>query len=193
LKAIGIANSVKEQINENKENQQILAQAADEANEKIGHLEKLYTEILAKQPQQQQQQPPQDKNAETIRVLTDKINRLELSGSTSGSTSGSGSGSGGTRNSGSRGGGQKHYPSNGGGCISQGSGKRHKGWLLPNGKDGIRNTRRWDNDNYCWTCGFDIKHNSMTCLYITEPEKHQKQATATNTMNGSTRNLHLRT
>jgi hypothetical protein len=31
----------------------------------------------------------------------------------------------------------------------------------------------------------------MTCLYITEPEKHQKQATAPNTMNGSTRNLHL--
>jgi hypothetical protein len=163
LKAIGIANAVKEQINENKENQQILAQAADEANEKIDHLEKLYTALLAKQPQQQQQQP-QDKTAETIRVLTDKINRLEASGSTSGS--------GGTRNSGSRGGGQKHYPSN--------------------GKDGIRNSRRYDNDNYCWTCGFDIKHNSMTCQYIKEPEKHQKEATATNTMEGSTRNLHLR-
>jgi hypothetical protein len=53
LKAIGIANAVKEQINENKENQQILAQAEDEANEKIDHLEKLYTALLAKQPQQQ--------------------------------------------------------------------------------------------------------------------------------------------
>ena len=169
LKAIGIANAVKEQINENKENQQILAQAADEANEKIDHLEKLYTALLAKQPQQQQQQP-QDKTAETIRVLTDKINRLEASGSSSGS--GSTSGSGGTRNSGSRGGGQKHYPIN--------------------GKDGIRNSRRYDNDNYYWTCGFDIKHNSMTCQYIKEPEKHQKDATATNTMEGSTRNLHLR-
>ena len=80
LKAIGIANAVKEQINENKENQQILAQAADEANEKIDHLEKLYTALLAKQPQQQPQ--PQDKTTETIRVLTDKINRLEASGST---------------------------------------------------------------------------------------------------------------
>jgi hypothetical protein len=138
LKAIGIANAVKEQINENKEHQQILAQAADEANEKIDHLEKLYTALLAKQPQQQQP-PPQDKTAETIRVLTDKINRLELSGSGSGSTSGSG----GTRSSGSRGG-QKRYPSN--------------------GNDGIRNSRRYD--NYCWTCGFDIKHNSMTCQYI---------------------------
>ena len=167
LKAIGIANAVKEQINENKENQQILAQAADEANEKIDHLEKLYTALLAKQPQQQQPPPPQDKTAETIRVLTDKINRLEASGSSS--ASGSTSGSGGTRN---RGGGQKHYPSN--------------------GKDGIRNSRRYDNDNYCWTCGFDIKHNSLTCQYIKEPEKHQKEATATNTMEGSTRNLHLR-
>jgi hypothetical protein len=167
LKAIGIANAVKEQINENKENQQILAQAADEANEKIDHLEKLYTALLAKQPQQLQ--PTQDKTAETIRVLTDKINRLESSGSRSGS--GSTSGSGGTRNSGSRGG-QKNYPSN--------------------GKDGIRNSRRYDNDNYCWTCGFDIKHDSMTCQYIKEPEKHQKEATATNTMEGSTRNLHLR-
>jgi hypothetical protein len=100
-----------------------------------------------------------------MKALTDKINRLEAGGSTK----------------------------RGGGSISQGGGKRHKGWLLPNGKDGIRNTRRWDNDNYCWTCGFDIKHNSMTCQYITEPEKHQKEATATNTMNGSTRNLHLRT
>jgi hypothetical protein len=25
-----------------------------------------------------------------------------------------------------------------------------------NGKDGTRIARRWDNDNYCWTCGFDI-------------------------------------
>jgi hypothetical protein len=44
----------------------------------------MYTALLAKQPQQQQ--PPQDKTAETIRVLTEKINRLlESSGSGSGS------------------------------------------------------------------------------------------------------------
>ena len=101
-----------------------------------------------------------------MKELTDKIIRIEEGGSTK----------------------------RGGGSIRQGSGKRHKGgWLLPNGQDGTRNMRRWDNDNYCWTCGFDIKHNSMTCQYIKEPEKHQKEATATNTMNGSTRNLHLRT
>jgi hypothetical protein len=167
LKQLGIANAVKEQVNQNKENQQLLAQATDEANDKIEQLEKqqaqLYAALMAKQPQPQ---PLQDNTAAAIKALTDKINRLEAGG---GSTK------------------------RGGGSISQGSGKRHKGWLLPNGKDGIRNTRRWDNDNYCWTCGFDIKHNSMTCLYITEPEKHQKQATATNTMGGSTRNLHLRT
>ena len=171
LKQLGIANAVKEQVNQNKENQQLLAQATDEANDKIEQLEKqqaqLYAALMAKQPQPQ---PLQDNTAATIKALTDKINRLESG------TSSTKRGSGG-----------------GGGGGSQGGGKRHKGWLLPNGKDGIRNTRRWDNDNYCWTCGFDIKHNSMTCQYITEPEKHQKQATATNTMNGSTRNLHLRT
>jgi hypothetical protein len=171
LKQLGIANAVKEQVNQNKENQQLLAQATDEANDKIEQLEKqqaqLYAALMAKQPQPQPQ-PLQDNTAATIKALTDKINRLE-SGNTS-TKRGSGGGGG-----------------------SQGGGKRHKGWLLPNGKDGIRNTRRWDNDNYCWTCGFDIKHNSMTCQYITEPDKHQKQATATNTMNGSTRNLHLRT
>jgi hypothetical protein len=174
LKQVGIANAVKEQVNQNKENQQLLAQATYEANDKIDQLEKqqaqLYAALMAKQPQNPnpnpQPQPLQDNTAATIKALTDKINRLEQGG-----------------NSNKR----------GGGSGSQGGGKRHKGWLLPNGKDGTRNTRRWDNDNYCWTCGFDIKHNSMTCQYITEPEKHQKGATATNTMNGSTRNLHLRT
>jgi hypothetical protein len=32
LKAVGIANAVKEQVNQNKENQQLLAQATDESN-----------------------------------------------------------------------------------------------------------------------------------------------------------------
>jgi hypothetical protein len=61
-----------------------------------------------------------------------------------------------------------------------------------NGKDGTRPTRRWDNDNYCWTCGFDIKHTSETCKYIKGTANHKKEATATNTMNGSSQNLHLR-
>jgi hypothetical protein len=62
-----------------------------------------------------------------------------------------------------------------------------------NGKDGTRLARRWDNDNYCWTCGFDIKHTSETCKYIKDKVNHKKEATATNTMNGYSRNLHLRT
>jgi hypothetical protein len=61
------------------------------------------------------------------------------------------------------------------------------------GQDGTRLTRRWDNDNYCWTCGFDIKHTSETCKYIKDTVNHKKEATATNTMNVSIHNLHLRT
>jgi hypothetical protein len=167
LKQLGIANAVKEQVNQNKENQQLLAQATDEASDKIEQLEKqhaqLYAALMAKQPSQPQPQPLQDNTAATIKALTDKINRLESA--SSGSNRGGGGG-------GSRGG-QKHFPSN--------------------GKDGIRTTRRWNNDNYCWTCGYDIKHNSMTCQYIKDPAKHQTLATANNTMGGSPRNMHLRT
>jgi hypothetical protein len=169
LKAVGIANAVKEQVNQNKENQQLLAQATVEAHDKIEQLEtkqaQLYAALMAKQPQSQTQpQPLQDNTAATIKALTYKINRLE-SASSAGNRDGGG-------NRGSRGG-QKNFPSN--------------------GKDGIRTTRRWCNDNYCWTCGFDIKHNSMTCQYIKEPTKHQTLATANNTMGGSPRNMHLRT
>jgi hypothetical protein len=146
LKAVGIANAVKEQVNENKENHQLLAQATDEANDKTEQLEKqqaqLYAALMAKQPQPQ---PLQDNTAATIKALTDKINRLESA--SSGNNRGDG---------GNRGGAHKNYPSN--------------------GKDGIRTTRRWCNGNYCWTCGFDIKHNSMTCQYINEPAKHQPLA-----------------
>jgi formyltetrahydrofolate synthetase len=75
LKAIEIANAVKEQVDQNKENQQLLAQATDEANDKIEQLEKqqaqLYAALMAKQPQQLQ-----DNTAATIKALTDKINRL---------------------------------------------------------------------------------------------------------------------
>ena len=60
LKAIGIDNAVKEQVNQNKENQQIPAQATVEANDKIVQLEKqqaqlyIYTVLLVKHPQPQQ-------------------------------------------------------------------------------------------------------------------------------------------
>jgi len=158
LKAIGIANAVKEQVDQNKENQQILAQATDEANDKIEQLEKqqaqLYAALMAKQPQQPS--PLQDTTAATIKALTDKINRLEA-----GHNTGGGKG-----------------PSRGG--------------FVTNGKDGIRTRRRWDNDNYCWTCGFDVKHTSSNCKYIKDTTNHKPEATVTNTMGGSTRNLHLR-
>jgi hypothetical protein len=47
LKAIGIANAVKEQVNQNKENQRILAQATVEANDKIEQLEKQKAQLYA--------------------------------------------------------------------------------------------------------------------------------------------------
>jgi hypothetical protein len=77
LKAIGIVNAVKEQVDQNKENQRILAQATVEANGKIELLEKqqaqLYAAPMAKQPQQQVS-PLQDTTTATIKALTDKIN-----------------------------------------------------------------------------------------------------------------------
>jgi hypothetical protein len=164
LKAIGIANAVKEQVDQNKENQRILAQATVEANDKIEHLEKqqaqLYAALMAKQPPQQKPSPLQDTTAATIKALTYKINRLE---------NGGGSGNGG-----------------------QGGYRKMGSTNYPRNNDGIRSTRRWNNDNYCWTCGYDIKHNSLTCKYIKDVTQHEKEATATNTMNGSTRNMHLR-
>jgi hypothetical protein len=57
LKAIGMTNAVKEQVDQNKENQRVLAQATVEANDKIELLVKqqaqLYAALMAKQPQQQ--------------------------------------------------------------------------------------------------------------------------------------------
>jgi hypothetical protein len=58
-------NAVKEQVNQNKENQRILAQTTVEANDKIEQLEKqqaqLYAALMAKQPS-----PLQDTTAATI-------------------------------------------------------------------------------------------------------------------------------
>jgi hypothetical protein len=46
-----------------------------------------------------------------------------------------------------------------------------------NDKDGKRTARRYNNDNYCWTCGFDISHTSSTCKWITDTDNHKKEAT----------------
>jgi hypothetical protein len=62
-----------------------------------------------------------------------------------------------------------------------------------NDKNGKRSNRRYENDNYCWTCGFDLGHTSSTCQYIVDTANHKKEATASNTMGGSQRNMHLRT
>jgi hypothetical protein len=106
--------------------------------------------------------PLQDTTTATIKALTDKINRLESGG-------------------------------NGGTSTERGQYRKAGGQNFPsNGKDGTRLTRRWDNDNYCWTCEYDIKHTSEPCKYIKDKVNHKKEATATNTMNGSSRNLHLR-
>jgi hypothetical protein len=79
------------------------------------------------------------------------------------------------------------------GGTGRGQYRKSGGQNFPaNGKDGTRITRRWDNDNYCWTCGFGIKHTSETYKYIKDTTNHKKEATSTNTMNGSIRNLHFR-
>jgi len=165
LKAIDIANAVKEQVDQNKENQRILAQATVGANDKIDQLEKqtaqLYVALMAKQPQQQT--PLHDTTAaSTIKALTDKVKRLE-------------SGSGGRGNSG------------------RGSGYRSLGSTnFPRNNDGVTTSCRWDNHSYYWTCGYDIKHTSNNCKYIKDTTNHKNEATSTNTMGGSNCNLHLR-
>jgi hypothetical protein len=52
------------------------------------------------------------------------------------------------------------------GAGAQTGGDRSRNWQVrDNDKNGKRNTRRYNNDNYCWSCGFDISHTSMTCKY----------------------------
>jgi hypothetical protein len=67
LKAIGIANAVKEQVNQNKENQRILAQATVEANDKIEQLEKQQAQLYAALMAKPAVTPLQDTTAATIK------------------------------------------------------------------------------------------------------------------------------
>ena len=164
LKAIGLANAAKQQIDQNKENMRVFAQASLEANQKIELLEQHCAALMAeRQPLAETQPPPPqqetaDNRSQQIIALTNRLNQLELKKD-------------------GQGGGYRALGSNG---------------FPKNNKDGSRTRRRWANDNYCWTCGFDIKHNSNTCKHIKDAANHKKEATATNTMGGSTRNLHLR-
>ncbi|OEU06232.1 hypothetical protein FRACYDRAFT_255587 [Fragilariopsis cylindrus CCMP1102] len=78
LKAIGIANAVRERENQHKENQIVLAQASVEANEKIVALEQSYAALMAKQPLPTPlKETVYDDRSNQIKVLTDRLNQLE--------------------------------------------------------------------------------------------------------------------
>ena len=54
-----------------------------------------------------------------------------------------------------------------------------------------RKVRKYQNNNYCWSCGFDISdnHTSATCKWT--KEGHKSDATKENTMGGSQKRRHL--
>ena len=95
----------------------------------------LYTSLVAKKPQQQQQQQQQTPLQDTTATAIKALTD-KINRLKAGSSGGGGQGRSNKE-------GRKSHPSN--------------------GKDGIRVTKRWDNDNYCWLCGFNIKNTSMTC------------------------------
>ena len=55
--------------------------------------------------------------------------------------------------------------------------------------DGERTKRRYQNNNYCSTCGFDVRHTSKTCQYKAKNPNHNDAATITNMLGGSKRNV----
>ena len=54
-----------------------------------------------------------------------------------------------------------------------------------------RTRRRFSNDNYCWSHGWDVSrtHDSTNCRH--QKEGHKTEATRSNTMNGSDTNKNL--
>ena len=86
---------------------------------------------------------------------------------------------------GNRGGGRgrEHENRNGTGTGTSGRGGRARN-DLGNGQISVR--RYSGSDNYCWSCGFYIKHNSENCEY--KKEGHNPSATITNRMGGSDTN-----
>ena len=50
-----------------------------------------------------------------------------------------------------------------------------------------RALRGWDNENYCYSCGFDVSewHTSHTCTPSRRHSEHNEQATQSNIMGGS--------
>ena len=65
--------------------------------------------------------------------------------------------------------------------LNQGDPSRVRGNQPP------RTVRRWDNENYCYSCGFDVAewHTSHTCPQSCRRPDHNYHATRTNIMGGS--------
>ena len=94
----------------------------------------------------------------------------------------------------------QQYPSNGtGNCVGgrgrdcenrngTGTGTGGRSYRARNDLgNGQRSVRRYSgSNNYCWSCGFDIKHNSENCEY--QKEGHNPSATIANQMGGSDAN-----
>jgi hypothetical protein len=171
-KAMGIANAVTQQLVEtNRENQQILTANSIEQNNVI---EALVTKIESMQAAAATTPPPPPAQANAATTTTDANAKMmeKMMAMMNTMNAGGGPGTGTSAKTGDRG--------------------RNR-QLRDNDKNGKRNTRRYTNDNYCWTCGFDISHTSMVCKYTNDNADHKKEATASNTMGGSQRNMHLRT
>ena len=82
-----------------------------------------------------------------------------------------------------RGSGRDRDNRNGTGTGTGGRGGRARNDLV----NGQRSVRCYSgSNNYCWSCGFDIKHNSENCEY--KKEGHNKSATITNRMGESDTN-----
>ena len=138
-------NAVKEQITQNKENQHVLAQASMDANEKIDLLEKHCAALMAKQPPPAPLQDTAADQLQQIKVLTDKINKLE---------SNSGGNNGGVRN-----GGRGGYRSLGSNSFPKNNGNGTRG----HAEDGTMTT------TVCWTCGYDMQvtlHQGCALKYL---------------------------
>ncbi len=56
------------------------------------------------------------------------------------------------------------------------------------GRNAVTSARKFNNNNYCWTHGFDISknHTSKTCLF--PAEGHEREAVKCNIMRGSVAN-----
>jgi hypothetical protein len=98
-------------------------------------------------------------------------------------------------------GGGSAFPWRGGGGSSRGGGRgggrggrggrggSNKGYRsrADGPKNMTKNSKYWNADTYCWTCGYDCSknHDSSTCTH--KATGHQSAATGANPMGGSTK------